>query len=119
MKVHCQFQLMSRDRIWPNATLILASCLTHAWPVPSDLDLDQDPEKLTLTLVRAWLLALQTIEHYGSARPGFGSFALDADDDGCTSVASAQAIIKRLRKRDLYKFVDEFLVPQADLSNGT
>ena len=64
-------------------------------------------------------LAVQTIEHYGAARPGFGSFAVDADDDGSTSVRSAQAIIRRLRKRDLYKFVEEFLVPQCDLSNGT
>ncbi|CAK0787043.1 hypothetical protein CVIRNUC_010259 [Coccomyxa viridis] len=62
---------------------------------------------------------LKTIEHYGAARPGFGSFAMDADDDGSTSVRSAQAIIKRLRKRDLYKFVEEFLVPQGDLRNGT
>ncbi len=42
---------------------------------------------------------------------------MDADEDGETSVKRAQAILKRLRKRDLYKFVDELLVPQDLLAN--
>lgn len=60
----------------------------------------------------------QAIEYYGTNRPGFGSAAIDADDEGETSVRNAQAILKRLRKRDLYKFVEEFLVPQEVLANG-
>ena len=61
---------------------------------------------------------MQAIEYYGTNRPGFGSAAMDADDGGETSVRNAQAILKRLRKRDLYKFVEEFLVPQDVLANG-
>lgn len=60
----------------------------------------------------------QVIEHYGTNRPGFGSAAMDADDGGETSVRKAQEILKRLRKRDLYKFVEEFLVPQEVLARG-
>ena len=60
----------------------------------------------------------QVIEHYGTNRPGFGSAAMDADDGGETSVRKAQEILKRLRKRDLYKFVEEFLVPQEVLAHG-
>lgn len=62
-------------------------------------------------------LLTQVIENYGTGRPGYGSAAIDADEDGETSVKRAQAILKRLRKRDLYKFVDELLVPQDLLAN--
>lgn len=40
---------------------------------------------------------------------------MDADEDGETSITNAQAILQRLRRRDLYKFVDEFIVPREEL----
>jgi hypothetical protein len=58
---------------------------------------------------------LQVIENWGVARPGFGALAMDADEDGETSITNAQAILQRLRRRDLYKFVDEFIVPREEL----
>ncbi|KAK9918697.1 hypothetical protein WJX75_006087 [Coccomyxa subellipsoidea] len=58
---------------------------------------------------------IKVIENWGVARPGFGALAMDADEDGETSITNAQAILQRLRRRDLYKFVDEFIVPREEL----
>lgn len=63
---------------------------------------------------------MQVIESYGSGRPGFGGHhPLDPGDDDDASVLRAQAILKRLRRRDLYKFVEEFLVPHDQLKNDS
>lgn len=62
---------------------------------------------------------VQVIEHWGNDRPGFGGEDRDEDDEGTISVRRAQAIIGRLKRRDLYKWVEEFLVPPADLTNST
>jgi hypothetical protein len=43
----------------------------------------------------------------------------DADEDGASSIVKAQAILERLRKRDLYKFVDEFIVPCNELDSNS
>lgn len=40
---------------------------------------------------------------------------MDADEEGDTSIKAAQGILQRLRRRDLYKFVDEFTVPREEL----
>lgn len=55
------------------------------------------------------------IENWNIAKPGFGGLAKDADNDGETSMLAAQKILARLRRRDLYKFVDEFIVPREEL----
>lgn len=62
---------------------------------------------------------MQVIENWGWVRPGFGALAHDADEDGESSITKAQAILERLRKRDLYKLVDEFIVPCEDLERDT
>ena len=57
----------------------------------------------------------QVIENWGYRGPGFGGHAMDADEEGDTSIKAAQGILQRLRRRDLYKFVDEFTVPREEL----
>ena len=59
----------------------------------------------------------QVIENWNASRPGFGALAKDADEEGGTSIRAAQHILERLRRRDLYKFVEDFVVPREVLDS--
>ena len=53
----------------------------------------------------------QAVELWGAGRPGFGGLLGSADEGGEACMRQAQALAARLRRRDLYKIVGEFMVP--------
>ena len=53
---------------------------------------------------------LRQVETWGATRAGW------QDDDTAPAILAAQAILGRLRRRDLYKFCDEFIVPPTEAS---
>jgi len=54
---------------------------------------------------------LKQVEHWQALRPDWEQGAESAD---VAAIAAAQAILGRLRRRDLYRFVDEFVVPAGE-----
>lgn len=60
----------------------------------------------------------QAVELWSAGKPGFGGLLRDADEDGEGCMRQAQALVARLRRRDLYKIVGEFMVPGDILDAG-
>ncbi|KAK9811442.1 hypothetical protein WJX72_003973 [[Myrmecia] bisecta] len=58
---------------------------------------------------------LRSLENWDMTHPGFG---LGQDDDE-RPILEAQAIIKRMRRRQLYKYCSEIVVPKEAVKNGT
>lgn len=56
---------------------------------------------------------LRQIEHYGTFNPGW---QLSDEDD--SHILKAQAILRRLRNRDLYKVCGEWVIRPEDVPNG-
>ena len=54
---------------------------------------------------------LKQVEHWQAMRPGWADAALESET---SAIRDAQAILTRLRSRDLYRFCDEFVVPAAE-----
>ena len=57
---------------------------------------------------------LRQIETWGATRPASWR---DADADVAAAIAKSQALLSRLRRRDLYKFCDEFIVPAPEAAS--
>ena len=55
---------------------------------------------------------LKTIEHFDVLRPDL------ADSDAERGMRAAQAIVRRLRHRDNYKYCGEFVIPNEDVESG-
>lgn len=51
---------------------------------------------------------LRQVETWGATRPGW------QESEDAAAITRAQGLLSRLRRRDLYKFCDEFIVPPAD-----
>lgn len=51
---------------------------------------------------------LRQVETWGATRPGW------KEEETAPAIEAAQAVLARLRRRDLYRFVDEFIVPRAE-----
>ena len=54
---------------------------------------------------------LRQIETWGATRPGW------REVEGADAIVASQTLLGRLRRRDLYKFCDEFIVPAAEAAS--
>ncbi|CAL8464238.1 g3773 [Coccomyxa elongata] len=90
---------------------MIVDALLAAEPTLRLADKSEDPQEF----VRLDDTIIKVIENWGYRGPGFGAHAMDADEEGDTSIKTSQGILQRLRRRDLYKFVDEFTVPREEL----
>ena len=88
---------------------MVVDCLRAANPVLQITDKVHDPREF----VKLDDSILKRIEYFGAFTPDWQ--ASDVDD---SHILQAQAVLRRLRCRDLYKYCGEFVIPNEDIAAG-